>query len=1042
LLIVVLTLAQPKIRWLRAPRNLGTCTKAVLVLFLFILSSASLASWISTPVYAPPAATLSEWTVPTGASGPWGLALDPSGTSLWFLEYFGNKLAHLDPSSGTFQEWPLPTGAAQPYGIATTTVSGQTAVLGTEFATNKIFLFFPSTGVFSEYQLPNAGSGPTYISVEPPGTFIRSWFSETTRNVNAELIIDPGTLQGTLYETTYPGSVGGGSNGVFAGAGVIWFAGNTALVRWDRSTGQYTIWPLPTHGSAGGRFLVLDSLGQAWYTQGVTTPGGTDNYVGVLRGDNTIKEWQVPTIGSDPRGISFNAFTQHPWFGEDSATAGNSRVAELDPSGGGSVVGSAPTTVAIASVSAFVAPTTYGPVGPSSSVSPPTSGPNTGVPNGQFTEWALAANSQAHDVLVDLSGNTWLVEAGGNKIGRLSSTTPDFGLSASPSPVSIAAGSSGSVTVTGTSIFSFSGPVTLSITGSTPSGVTFSTFSPNPISIPSGGTSSASLGITVSSSATVGSSAITVSGSGSSGIHTTSFILNILPAMDFSMSLSAPALSIGAGGSSTDTVTVTSLGGFNSAVALSTTALPAGVHVSFSPSSVTPPGGGSVTSTATVSIDPGTLAGLAALTFTSTSGSLMHSSSLALTILGPSADFSMSLGSTSLSVGPGSSATDAVTVTSIGTFNSAVALSASGLPSGVHASFSPASVTPPAGGSVTSTATISVDSGTPTGVATVTITGAGGSLTHSALLTLTIAVIPDFTIAANPNSLTIAQGASGTSTITVGSVNGFSSSVALSYSWVGSAPAGVTVSVPGPVTPPSGSSATSTLTVSTTSATSAGTLTLQVAGTAGSLNHAVSVTIDVTAAAAPKCLIATATYGSELAPEVQLLRNFRDNSILKTQSGSSFMIAFNAWYYSFSPYVAAYLNTHLVERTVMKGVLYPLIGILYLTSNLFSATAAYPELAALLSGLLASSLIGAFYLGLPLAVLRARIRRLRNWKGQGLLEKSLATILACGLGALLVGELYSSQLILMLSTATIILSTLFASSAITSNKVSKRLQSL
>jgi hypothetical protein len=83
---------------------------------------------------------------------------------------------------------------------------------------------------------------------------------------------------------------------------------------------------------------------------------------------------------------------------------------------------------------------------------------------------------------------------------------------------------------------------------------------------------------------------------------------------------------------------------------------------------------------------------------------------------------------------------------------------------------------------------------------------------------------------------------------------------------------------------------------------------------------------------APKCLIATATYGSELAPEVQLLRNFRDNSILKTSAGSNFMLAFNAWYYSFSPYVANYLNTHWVERTIMKGVLYPLVGMLYLTS--------------------------------------------------------------------------------------------------------------
>jgi len=151
------------------------------------------------------------------------------------------------------------------------------------------------------------------------------------------------------------------------------------------------------------------------------------------------------------------------------------------------------------------------------------------------------------------------------------------------------------------------------------------------------------------------------------------------------------------------------------------------------------------------------------------------------------------------------------------------------------------------------------------------------------------------------------------------------------------------------------------------------------------------------------------------------------------------MLVFNAWYYSFSPGVAAYLNTHWVERTVMKGVLYPLVGILYLTSNLFSATSSYPELAVLISGLLASSLIGAFYLGIPLGVLRARVRRLRNWKGQRKLERALAVMLLGGLGILAFGELFSSQPALIISTPTIVLSTLLISSAVVSKKLANRL---
>ena len=152
------------------------------------------------------------------------------------------------------------------------------------------------------------------------------------------------------------------------------------------------------------------------------------------------------------------------------------------------------------------------------------------------------------------------------------------------------------------------------------------------------------------------------------------------------------------------------------------------------------------------------------------------------------------------------------------------------------------------------------------------------------------------------------------------------------------------------------------------------------------------------------------------------------------------MIAFNAWYYSFSPYVAGYLTTHWVERTIMKGVLYPLIGILYVTSSLYTATSGSPELATLLSGLLASSLIGAFYLGLPLSLLRAKIRRLRGLRVQPLLERILAASLLGGIAALVLGEIFGSPIILLVSSAAIVLSTLFLSAAATSARIGRKLQ--
>jgi len=74
------------------------------------------------------------------------------------------------------------------------------------------------------------------------------------------------------------------------------------------------------------------------------------------------------------------------------------------------------------------------------------------------------------------------------------------------------------------------------------------------------------------------------------------------------------------------------------------------------------------------------------------------------------------------------------------------------------------------------------------------------------------------------------------------------------------------------------------------------------------------------------CLIATATYGTELAPQVQMLREIRDNSLLQTQSGQTFMESFNEFYYSFSPVVADYERENPVFREAVKIVITPLIA--------------------------------------------------------------------------------------------------------------------
>jgi len=73
------------------------------------------------------------------------------------------------------------------------------------------------------------------------------------------------------------------------------------------------------------------------------------------------------------------------------------------------------------------------------------------------------------------------------------------------------------------------------------------------------------------------------------------------------------------------------------------------------------------------------------------------------------------------------------------------------------------------------------------------------------------------------------------------------------------------------------------------------------------------------------CLIATASFGSEMAPQVQFLRELRDNTVLQTESGTSFMAGFNQFYYSFSPAVADYERENPVFKEAVKLTLTPLL---------------------------------------------------------------------------------------------------------------------
>ncbi|MGA2351807.1 MAG: protease pro-enzyme activation domain-containing protein [Terracidiphilus sp.] len=203
-----------------------------------------------------------------------------------------------------------------------------------------------------------------------------------------------------------------------------------------------------------------------------------------------------------------------------------------------------------------------------------------------------------------------------------------------------------------------------------------------------------------------------------------------------SFSLSATGASVTDGSTGTSTITETVTNGFDSAVTLSASGLPTGVTAVFSPTSITGAGSSTLTFTASSSATAGTYT----ITVTGNPASgTAEATTLTLTVSATATpNFTITDSPTSLSITQSSNGTSTITITSKNSFSAATALTATGLPTGVTAVFSPSSVTPAANGSATSTLTLTASSTATVGAATVTVTGTSGTLVNSTTLALTV----------------------------------------------------------------------------------------------------------------------------------------------------------------------------------------------------------------------------------------------------------------------------------------------------------------
>ncbi len=296
---------------------------------------------------------------------------------------------------------------------------------------------------------------------------------------------------------------------------------------------------------------------------------------------------------------------------------------------------------------------------------------------------------------------------------------PNFSLSANPSSVTITQGSNGTSTITVTPVGGFSGSVTLSASG-LPSGVT-AAFSPNPT------TTASTLTLTASATAATGTVTVTITGTSGSLTNATTISLTVQALVQsFTLSASPNTVSIAKGGASgTSTITITPVNGFSGNVTLSTSTLPKGVTASFSPNPATS------SSVLTLTASKTAKAGTVTVTITGTSGSLSATTTIVLTVkaLG---SYTLKASPTTLSVAQGSSGTSTITVDATGGFDQEVTLAATGLPSGVTATFGTNPTTS------SSVLTLAISDSAATGKSTITITGTYGTLSKKTTVKLTV----------------------------------------------------------------------------------------------------------------------------------------------------------------------------------------------------------------------------------------------------------------------------------------------------------------
>jgi hypothetical protein len=512
-----------------------------------------------------------------------------------------------------------------PQSIHPVSASSQSPTLGTQY----LFAYW-SDGLAQSHSITTPSSAASFTA-----NFTTQYFLTTAGSFGGTISPNSGWYPAGTPVTVTASANSGYSFTGFSGAlsgtpnPQTLFMYNAASVTANFSAGLTISTPSPLTGGTTGaaysqQFAAVGGTAPYTWSVGSGTPPGLTLANGVLGGTPTTAGTYNFTIQATdsasqntPKAFSLTISSSSQGDFSLSMTPNTQTVAPG---------GSAAYTVSVTGSGGFNGAVNLGapsglPSGATYSFSPSSS-----VTASQPTTLTIIAGSANSTSTITVNGTSGALQHSASA-SLVVNSQPDFSLSLSPNSQTVAPGGSAAYTVSVTGSGGFNGTVTLAAPTGLPSGATYS-FSPS-----SSITGSQPATLTIIAGSATGTSTITVNGTSGALSHTasTSLVVNSQP--DFNISLSpSTAQTVAPGNSLTYTVTVTGIGGFNSAVSLSAPSLPAGVTATFTPTAISP---GQTATLILSAAATGTTPGSYTLTVRGTSGTLSHDTTGTYTITTP-----------------------------------------------------------------------------------------------------------------------------------------------------------------------------------------------------------------------------------------------------------------------------------------------------------------------------------------------------------------------------------------------------------------------